>query len=145
MLMRDATLADYDTVFAFVEALWTYNTYDREALRPVYEQVLADPQSFACLLVDDDGQALGFCHGSFFNTFWLSGQICYLSSLIVREEARGKGYGRVLMDHVRALAKERGAKGIVLDSGLPRTAAHGFYEHYGFDKSCYGFDYLLEQ
>ena len=47
------------------------------------------------------------------------------------------------MDHAKELAKQRGCKAITLDSGLPRTGAHGFYEHYGFEKSCYGFELAL--
>ena len=43
----------------------------------------------------------------------------------------------------KKLAKERGCKAITLDSGLPRVQAHGFYEHYGFEKSCYGFELAL--
>ena len=144
MRFQNAVMADFDTAFDFIEKLWTYNSYDREEIRHAYAEVLADPASFAFFLMDEDGHALGFCHGVFFNTFWLSGQTCYLSSLIVREGERGKGYGRALMDHARDLARARGCKGIVLDSGLPRTGAHAFYEHYGFEKSCYGFDYYLE-
>ena len=30
-----------------------------------------------------------------------------------------------------------------IKSGLPRVQAHGFYEHYGFEKSCYGFELAL--
>ncbi len=50
---------------------------------------------------------------------------------------------RKLLDHAKKLAKERGCKAITLDSGLPRVQAHGFYEHYGFEKSCYGFELAL--
>lgn len=143
MTFRNATMDDFDIAFDFIEKLWTYNTYDRDEIRRVYAEVLADENSFAFFLTDDD-RVLGFCHGAFFNTFWLSGQTCYLSSLIVDERERGKGCGRALMDHACDLASRRGCKGIVLDSGLPRTDAHAFYEHYGFEKSCYGFDYYLE-
>ena len=52
-------------------------------------------------------------------------------------------YGVKLLDHAKKLAKERGCKAITLDSGLPRVQAHGFYEHYGFEKSCYGFELVL--
>ena len=63
--------------------------------------------------------------------------------LITNEDERGKGNGVKLMDHAKELAKERGCKALVLDSGMPRTQAHRFYEIYGFEKSCYGFDYYL--
>ena len=45
-----------------------------------------------------------------------------------------------MVDHVKKLAKARGCKAIILDSGMPRKAAHTFYEKYGFEKSCYGFE-----
>jgi len=48
------------------------------------------------------------------------------------------------VDHVKKLAKARGCKAIILDSGMPRKAAHTFYEKYGFEKSCYGFESFLE-
>ncbi len=60
------------------------------------------------------------------------------------EKYRGKGYGRLMVDHVKKLAKARGCKAIILDSGMPRKAAHTFYEKYGFEKSCYGFESFLE-
>lgn len=109
----------------------------------MYQHVLNDPNSFAFLLVDCDGTYKGFCHGTFFDTFWLSGKTCYLSSIITNSSERCKGYGHMLLDHVRELASSRGCKAIILDSGFSRTTAHRFYEHYGFTKNCYGFDLLL--
>lgn len=49
-----------------------------------------------------------------------------------------------MVDHVKKLAKARGCKAIILDSGMPRKAAHTFYEKYGFEKSRYGFESFLE-
>lgn len=142
MEIRKASAEDFDVVFDFIEKLWTYNTYDREEIRKVYMDVINDERSFAFLLWDE-GICRGMCHGDYFNTFWMSGLTCYVSSLITRETDRGKGYGVALLDHVKELAKQRGCKAITLDSGLPRTGAHGFYEHYGFEKSCYGFEMMI--
>ena len=142
MEIRKAAAEDFDIVFDFIEKLWTYNTYDREEIRKLYMDVIDDERSFAFLLWDE-GICRGMCHGDYFNTFWMSGLTCYVSSLITREEDRGKGYGVALLDHVKELAKQRGCKAITLDSGLPRTWAHGFYEHYGFEKSCYGFELTI--
>lgn len=142
MEIRDVSEDDFDIVFDFIENLWTYNTYDREEVKKVYMDVMEDPDSFA-FLIWDDGECRGFCHGDYFSTFWMSGLTCYVSSLITREEDRGKGYGTRLLDHAKELAQMRGCRAMTLDSGLPRTAAHGFYEHYGFEKSCYGFEMPL--
>lgn len=142
MEIKNASMDDFEIAFSYIEKLWTYNTYDKETIRKVYEEVLSDKNSFAFFLIDE-GKYRGFCHGDYFQTFWMSGLTCYVSSLITNEEDHGKGYGTKLLDHAKKLAKEKGCKAITLDSGLPRTAAHGFYEHYGFEKSCYGFELIL--
>ena len=123
MKIKNATIKDFDTAYEYIKKLWDYNTYDYETTKEVYEKVLQDENSFAFFAVEDDGSYHGFCHGDYFQTFWMSGLTCYVSSLITNEEDRGKA--------------------ITLDSGLPRVQAHGFYEHYGFEKSCYGFELAL--
>ena len=142
MTIKNATMEDFDIAFSFIEKLWTYNTYDRQEILKVYQEVLSDENTFAFFLIDE-GEYRGFCHGDFFHTFWMSGMTCYVSTLITEEIYRGKGYGRKMLDHVCTLARDKNCRAITLDSGLPRTAAHGFYEHYGFEKSCYGFELIL--
>ena len=47
MEFKTATMADFDVAFDYIEKLWTYNTYDKEVIRKVYADVLADENSFA--------------------------------------------------------------------------------------------------
>lgn len=142
MTFKNASLEDFDMAFHYIEQLWSYNTYERSQIFPIYQEVIDNPACFAFFLIDD-GEYKGFCHGDYFNTFWMSGLTCYISSLITNEKDRGKGYGRMLVDHAKDLAKEKGCKALILDSGLPRKNAHAFYETYGFEKSCYGFELIL--
>lgn len=142
MDFKKATMEDFDAAFDFIEKLWSYNTYDKDEVRNIYRQVIDDP-ACAVFFAMEDGQYRGFCHCAFFHTFWLSGMTCYLSGIITSEDVRGKGYGIAIMDEVKRQAKKRGCRGIVLDSGMPRTEAHAFYEKYGFDKGCYGFDLVF--
>ena len=109
MEFKTATMADFDVAFDYIEKLWDYNTYDKDVIRKVYADVLADENSFAFFLMDGDTYH-GFCHGAYFNTFWLSGMTCYVSSIITNEDERGKGCGVKLMDHAKELAKARGCK-----------------------------------
>lgn len=139
---KKATMEDFDVAFDFVEKLWTYNTYDKDEVRKVYKKAIEDEDHFAFFAMED-GEYMGFCHGAYIYTFWLSGLTCYLSSIISREDVRGQGYGKALMDEAKRLAEQRDCKGVILDSGFPREEAHKFYERYGFDKSCYGFDLYL--
>ncbi len=142
MEIRDCTMDDFDLTFDYIEKLWTYNTYDKAVIEKVYKEVLENPNDFAFLLFDE-GKPIGFCHGTIFNTFWLSGKTCYVSSIYVSPEIRKKGYGRKLMDRAVEIAKEKKCHAIVLDSGLPRVEAHTFYEIYGFEKCAYCFEYKL--
>ena len=141
--IRNCTLEDFDLAFEYIEKLWTYNTYDRATIDKVYREVLANENDFAFFLYDD-GKPVGFCHGTYFNTFWLSGQTCYVSSIITNQEVRKQGYGRKLMDHARALAEARGCNALVLDTGLPREEAHKFYEIYGFERCAWCFELKLK-
>ncbi len=141
--IRNCTMEDFDLAFDYIEKLWTYNTYDRDTILKVYKEVLENPNDFAFFLYDD-GAPVGFCHGTFFNTFWLSGQTCYVSSIMSNADQRKKGYGSKLMDHAKELAKARGCSTIVLDSGLPRVEAHTFYEIYGMEKCAYCYQLKLK-
>ena len=139
MYFKDATMDDFEVAFSYIEQLWDYNTYDKETIRQVYQRVLNSPDSFAFFLMDDE-EYKGFCHGDYFDTFWMSGQTAYVSSIISNADQRRCGLGTMLMDHARELARERGCRALILDSGFPRDFAHSFYENYGFEKSCYGFE-----
>ncbi len=103
----------------------------------------ADANSFVFFALDDAGNYHALCHGSYFETFWMTGCTCYVASLITNKEDHGKGYGTFLLDYLKEKSKEKDCKALILDSGLPRVEAHGFYEHYGFAKNCYGFQLVL--
>ena len=134
MEYRNATLTDFDTAFAWIQQLWAYRTYDRAQTEAVYRRVLANPDSFFFLL-EGQGVCRGMCHGDYFDTFWMQGPTCYVSSLFVDPAFRGQGYGAALLRHAEQLARKRDCRALILDSGLPRVAAHQFYEHIGFEKT----------
>lgn len=142
MIFKKAEKEDFAIAYSYITRLWDYNTYDKEEIAFVYDKVLKAENTFI-FFVMEDGEYKGMCHGDFFETFWMSGETCYISSLITNEKDRGKGYGRALLDYVRELASQRGCKAMILDSGMMRTQAHKFYEKYGFEKSCYGFELAL--
>ena len=52
MEFKKATMEDFDVAFDYIVKLWTYNTYDKEVIRKVYEEVIEDENAFAffCML-----------------------------------------------------------------------------------------------
>ena len=53
--------------------------------------------------------------------------------MITKEKNRGKGYGKILLQHVIQIAKQRLCKEVHLDTGYARHAAHKIYLKQGFE------------
>jgi ribosomal protein S18 acetylase RimI-like enzyme len=63
---------------------------------------------------------------------WSAGAETYLQELYVAPPLRGRGIGRALLEATIAVARERGADGIDLNTGETDTAARALYESMGF-------------
>ena len=62
-----------------------------------------------------------------------------VEDLAVAESNRGRGIGRLLMQHAMQQAQTTGCYKLVLSSNLRREGAHAFYENLGFEKHGYSF------
>ncbi len=142
MVIREAEREDFESVFELIKALWSYNDYEYETTFRTYCEILSEENSFAYVVMDG-AEIVGFFHGDYFPTLWMCGTTCYLSGIITRDDRRRSGIGTMMLDYVKKLACDKECKAVILDSGLPRTGAHEFYEAYGFEKSCYGFEMAI--
>lgn len=87
------------------------------------------------IVAEVDGMIVGFALYYIRYSTW-KGQRMYLEDLIVTKDYRGKGIGKMLLDELNVIAKEKGFSGMmwqVLDWNEP---AIKFYETYNahFDK-----------
>jgi ribosomal protein S18 acetylase RimI-like enzyme len=82
------------------------------------------------LLAGDGPDALAVLR--YRRSLWTPGREAYLAELYVRPPLRGQGLGRALMERAIALAQERGADGMDLNTSVDDTAARGLYESLGF-------------
>ena len=57
---------------------------------------------------------------------------CEINGLVIDEDYRGMGMGKLLIDKVKHWAKEKGNDKLALHCNVKRTEAHLFYEHLGF-------------
>ncbi len=65
------------------------------------------------------------------------GRHLYVYDLVVKEEARSKGYGGLLMDHVEGVARREGCETAALACDLEREGALRLYESRGYQKPSY--------
>jgi GNAT superfamily N-acetyltransferase len=132
--IRPATEADVPLLFDLILELAAYEkladkvTGDAEVLRrSLFEEKAAE----ALLLETPDGEAIGYAiFFTTFSTFECRSGI-WLEDVYVRPEHRRGGIGRAVMEHLAALARDRGhvrLEWVALDWNEP---AISFYEKLG--------------
>lgn len=79
---------------------------------------------------DAEGRALGFVQYQLMHRSLGGSMVCYLSDLFTWPEARGRGVGRALIDHVRAFARDRGLPNVRWLTQESNLVARQLYDSY---------------
>jgi GNAT superfamily N-acetyltransferase len=120
-------------------------------LRPHLEE-----SSFLSLIKDmiKEGYRLAFIEGEEgyalsvvgfrYLQFTFKGKHFYIDDLSTLPEARGKGHGGALLEHVFELAKQKGYAHVTLDSGHQRYNAHRLYLNKGFTITSHHFSKKID-
>jgi ribosomal protein S18 acetylase RimI-like enzyme len=115
-IMPDDVIARTD--LAYRTAFWAERIADSEW--PVF-------------LVEENGDAVAFCQMiSTRDPDDDPTRVGHITSLHVLPHLRGRGYGRILIDHVFAEFQRRGFVEVTLWVLKENRDARRFYEHYGF-------------
>ncbi len=80
----------------------------------------------------DGERVIGAAWYRFTRDRWSGEQVCRLSFIAVDRDARNKGVGRSLMDHVKADAQHEGCSVLEVSVNYGNDRAAGFYELCGF-------------
>lgn len=134
LTIRPAALGDEFELLALIKALADYEKLSHEVTATPADlavSLFGSPPTAHAVLAEVQGQAVGFALYFFnFSTF-VGRPGLYLEDLYVRPEYRGRGYGKALLLHLAALARERGCGRMewsVLDWNQP---AIDFYRSLG--------------
>jgi len=101
-------------------------------------------RGYSLLVAEENGEVIGttvlsilpgFAHGT--------SSFAVVEYVVVDEQKRSKGVGKILMEHCKKLAKEAGCHKIMLTSDKRRERAHKFYQSIGFEASAEGFRYYF--
>ena len=108
---------------------------DREKQLRGLRLILDNPSLGKLFVLRDQGRVAGMAN--VLNTVSTSEgcRVAVLEDVIVRDEYRGKGLGRRLVEHVLAWAKTDGMTRVTLLADRDNKAALGFYRKLGFEHS----------
>lgn len=96
--------------------------------------LLLDLPDRACLLVarDESGQIAGMVSGQLVISTAQGGPSMWIEDMVVREDTRGQGVGRQLLETLLQWALGKGASRAQLLVDLDNTPALGYYDHLGW-------------
>ena len=110
------------------------------------ERILVDEETPVFVCTDEQNRVLGhgFCvmqHSG--GQFMEEHTTVYIDDICVDEEARGRGVGRALYEHILAFAREKGAYNVTLNVWTCNPGAMAFYERLGLTPYKVGMEKIL--
>ena len=132
IVIRKATVEDCPRIVELVHELALYEKAPQEvtvSLEHFTESGFGQQPVWWALVAEVDGIVQGFALYYVRFSTW-KGQRMYLEDLLVTEEMRGKGLGKLLIDQLIAEAKEKGFNGVVWQVLEWNEPAINFYKKY---------------
>ncbi|HVX51493.1 MAG TPA: GNAT family N-acetyltransferase [Chitinophagaceae bacterium] len=96
-------------------------------------------EGYVLVFIEEGGKAVSAAGYRYLQYLYI-GKHYYIDDLSTLEEARGKGYGGMLLDYVSREAKKNNLAAVTLDSGYTRNTAHRLYLNKGFKLAAHHFE-----
>lgn len=132
--IRNVKTTDFESIHHFVNGLEA-TEFETKSLRDAFIQNINNPD-FIYLIAEIDSQPIGYlsCHSQ--RLLHHGGQtIGEIQELYVKPEFRNIGVGKQLIDHLKALVKQKGIIQLEVTSNNKRVETHRFYEREQFIQS----------
>lgn len=95
------------------------------------EKVVGDENSVLFVL-EEENEIVGTLSLVFYHI--PTGRKAWIEDVVVDDKMRGRGFGKKLMEHAIAYARNEGVRKIYLSSNPTRIAANGMYQSLGFEQ-----------
>lgn len=136
--IREIESRDYKAVAAIWRDVLDIPSATDDITARTYERMKSDSR-YHTYVAEAEGRVIGLVTAVEVIAIGYPNGYIKMNGLGVLPEFQRQGIGRMLMERVESLAKERGANAIGLASGIRRTGAHEFYERLGYSKTSYWF------
>lgn len=109
----------------------------REEYVPLVRDMMAS-DGFRLAALSDEGEVRAVAGYRYMRMLYC-GRLLYLDDLVTDERGRSRGYGKALLDWLKAEARREGCSELQLISRTVREEAHRFYFREGFGIECFQF------
>jgi GNAT superfamily N-acetyltransferase len=121
MRLRKATIEDAEALASLLTEIGWFEVFKNESLeestqrvRAELELCLADDSHLVCVAQSEEGKIIGYVSVHWLPYLFMHGPEAYVSELVVRDSARGRGVGRRLLQAVETEARSRGCTRMAL-------------------------------
>ncbi len=132
--VREAQAHDVPTLARLIRALG-YDV-DDEGIAARLDDLAGEGRA---PLIVDTGQVLGCLTWGITPVLHRPRPVGRITMLVVAEDARGRGFGRLLIEAAEQRFREAGCGLVEVTSNLRRADAHAFYERLGYERTSYRF------
>jgi len=132
--IRPARQKDLDHLTALLEKLFSIEEdfVFNEKLQRRGLEIMIENELGCIVVAEADGMAVGMCSGQLTVSTAEGGQALLVEDVVVREEFRGKGVGRQLMQGIAEWGRAKGVSRFQLLADRNNTAALDFYLKLGW-------------
>ncbi|MFG1911665.1 GNAT family N-acetyltransferase [Kribbella sp. NPDC048928] len=130
--IRPARLDDGAQVWPLARAFATSFTPERAAFDATWSQLVDVPGTLLLVAETATSAIVGYLLGNSHLTFLANGRVAWVEEVMVDENLRGSGVGRLLMDHAEQWARSENAAYVALAS----RRAGAFYQALTYEDSA---------
>ena len=130
IIIRECTLRDYEDIFLLNKNEMDYE-YSLECTKRQLSQLLNDDNNHKIYVSCVDNKVVGYIHANNYDLLYAP-HLKNIMGIAVSACFRKNGIGKLLLNKVEKWARDTGAYGVRLVSGVNRSEAHKFYISCGY-------------
>jgi GNAT superfamily N-acetyltransferase len=142
MLIREAAQKDLPEVLELLKGMDDESEMDMDEALQIWDSIKKYPY-YKIIVVEDECRIIGTYSLIIIDNLGHRGAgLAVVESVIVEKSCRGKGVGKLMMNHAMELAKAERCYKLMLSSNKKRIEAHKFYQRLGFNQ--HGISFAIE-
>ena len=129
--IRRCMVSDTDRIYELCFDILGYK-FPKEQVEKNIRRLIGSKDNLLLVAVDESDYVIGFMHANDHNPIYAP-PMKNIMALAVDEDYRGNGIGHMLLEAAEEWARQTGASGLRVNSGVEQKRALGFYKSLGFE------------